>query len=169
MEDLITELDPLDMPLKNGKYTWNNRRTGAGFIADRLDQFLVSVTFLIRDLIPASFALPSDVSNHKPISLVLAPSTNLGPIPFRFNALWLQEEKSMTIIRDAWRADISGSPSFVWESKLRRVRRDLKAWVKLDYTSASSKKNQLQSELSTLHSRMEREEITPYLISQEKI
>ena len=74
----------------------------------------------------------------------------------------------MTIIRDAWRTDISGSPNFIWESKLRRVRSELKAWVKLDCASASSNKIQLQAELSTLHSRMEREEITPSLISQEK-
>ena len=28
MEDLISMLDLIDMPLKNGKYTWNNRRMG---------------------------------------------------------------------------------------------------------------------------------------------
>ena len=130
---------------------WNNRRTGVGYIAARLDRFLVSITFLLRDVNSASFALPSVVSYHKPISLVLASSVNIGSIPFGFNASWLQEEKTMTIIRDAWRADISGSPSFVWESKMRRVRRDLKAWVKVDYVGASIKKSQLQAELSTLH------------------
>ena len=64
--------------------------------------------------------------------------------------------------------DISGSPSFIWESKLRRVRCDMKSWVKLDYISASNKKSQLQSGLAALHSKMEKEEITPLLISQEK-
>ena len=74
----------------------------------------------------------------------------------------------MAIIKEAWKIDISGSPSFIWESKLRRIRSVLKAWVKLEYTSVSSKKIQLQTELSSLHSRMEREEITTFLISQEK-
>ena len=147
MEDIIIELYLLDIPLKNGKYTWNNRRTRARFIAARLDRFLVSVTFLLRDLIHASFALPSVVPDHKPISLVLASSINLDPIPFRFNVSWLQEEKAMIIIRDAWRTEILGSPSFIWESKLRRVRSELKAWEKLDYVSASNKKSPLQAEL----------------------
>ena len=30
MEDLIYELDLLYPPLKNGKYTWSNRRLGVG-------------------------------------------------------------------------------------------------------------------------------------------
>ena len=28
MEDLISDLDLINTPLKNGKYTWNNRRMG---------------------------------------------------------------------------------------------------------------------------------------------
>ena len=64
--------------------------------------------------------------------------------------------------------DISGSPNYIWERKLRRVQCDLKACVQLDYTSASNKKSQLQSGLAALHSKMEKEEITPLLISQEK-
>ena len=64
--------------------------------------------------------------------------------------------------------DISGSPSFIWESKLRRVQSVLKAWVKSYYTHASSKKSQFQSKFSSLHSKIERDKINPILISQEK-
>ena len=81
-EDLISELDLLDPPLKNGKYTWSNRRLGVGYIASRLDRFMVSTSFLQKDLILASFALPSTSSDHKLISLVLSTSANLGPFTF---------------------------------------------------------------------------------------
>ena len=42
----MVDLDLLDIPLRNEKYTWSNRRTGIGHIATRLDKFLVSSTFL---------------------------------------------------------------------------------------------------------------------------
>ena len=74
MEDLISELDLLDPQLKNGKYTWNNRRLGVGYIVARLDRFLVSTSFLQKDLVHVSFALPSVVSDHKTISLTLSTS-----------------------------------------------------------------------------------------------
>ena len=32
MEDLISDMDLLDIPLKNGKYTWSNIRPGVGHI-----------------------------------------------------------------------------------------------------------------------------------------
>ena len=44
----------------------------------------------------------------------------------------------------------------------------MKAWVKTEYRNASSRKIQLQSGLADLHSKMEKEEITPIFISQEK-
>ena len=46
MEDLMAGLDLLDIPLRNGKYTWSNRRTGIGHATTRLDIVLVTSTFL---------------------------------------------------------------------------------------------------------------------------
>ena len=87
MEDLMADLDLLDIPLRNGKYTWSNKRTGIGHVVERLDKFLVSSTFLQKDLLPTSLALPSAVLDHKPLALILSSPTNLEPIPFRFNMI----------------------------------------------------------------------------------
>ena len=150
MEDLIFELDLLDPPLKNGKYTWSNRMMSVGYIADRLDYFLVRTSFLQKYIILTSFALPSAASDHKHISLVLSTSANLGPIPFWFNSSWLHEEKVMGLIKNAWSWTCIGSPSFFWESKLRKVHYELKEWVKTEYKNRGSRKMQLQSGLAAL-------------------
>ena len=84
MEDLMVDLDLLDPPLKNGKYTWSNKRTSPGHIVARLDRFLLSSSLLQSDLIPICLAILSATSDHKPIYLSLAPSEKLGPIPFHF-------------------------------------------------------------------------------------
>ena len=46
MEDLMTDMDLLDIPLRNKKYTWSNIRVRIGHIVARLDRFLVSSSFL---------------------------------------------------------------------------------------------------------------------------
>ena len=45
MEDLMVDLDLLDPPLKNGKFTWRNKITGPSHIAARLDRFFTAPPF----------------------------------------------------------------------------------------------------------------------------
>jgi hypothetical protein len=70
------------------------------------------------------------VSNHKPISLSLTFDLNLGPIPFRFNPRWIQEEGYSALVARIWNESILGSPFYVWEGKLRKLKRALKEWAK---------------------------------------
>ena len=74
----------------------------------------------------------------------------------------------MDIIKYAWSKACVGSPSFIWEIKLRKVRYELKEWVKTKFKSPGSGKMQLQTTLVDLQSKLEGEEITPLLIRQEK-
>ena len=74
----------------------------------------------------------------------------------------------MGLIKNAWSWTCVGSPNFIWESKLRKVHYELKEWVKTEYKNPSSRKMQLQSGLEALQFKMENEEITPLLTSQEK-
>ena len=141
---------------------------GAGYIAARLDRFLVSASFLLRDPMLTYFTLPSMVSDHKSISLVLSTPENLTPVPFRFNSSSIQEEKATGIVKNVWGLACTGSPSYIWESKLRNVRTELKLWVKTEYRNAISRKRQLQFGIADLHSKIETKEITSIIISQEK-
>ena len=74
----------------------------------------------------------------------------------------------MGLIKNAWSLSCVGSPSFIWENKLRNVRYVLKNWAKLEYKNPSSMKIRLQYGLVALQSKMENEYITFLLISQEK-
>ena len=168
LEDSMVDLDLLDSTPKNGKYTWNNKRTGLGHIAARLDQFLVSTSFLQKDLFPSSFIISLATLDYKPITLLLAPPTNLYPIPFRFNSLWLNNDNTLEIIHTAQNSTFLSSPNFIWESKLRVVRSALKNWATSFYYEPTLKKNNLQADLISLHSKMEHEEVTLETIAQEK-
>ena len=99
MEDLISQWGLTDIKPKNGTFTWSNKRMGPGHIAARLDRFLVS-THLLNSY-PEAKILCSPVSDHKPICLFFPPAKNLGPLPLRFNRIWMESEGVKEIISSA--------------------------------------------------------------------
>ena len=130
VEDVMLDWDLIDIPPNRGKFTWSNKRFGPGHIAARLDQFLIYSSFLTLGLMASSKIHAHYTSDHKPISLTLSPEAQLGPIPFRFSPLWVDQEGFLDIVNKSWNEPIHGSPFFVWEGKLRRLKADLKSWAK---------------------------------------
>ena len=148
MEDIILDWDLEDIKSTRGKYTWSNKHLGPGHIAALLDKFLIQSSFLTFGLSTSSKILPNYVSNHKPILLELYLDKNLGPIPFRFSPLWIQQDGFQDIVTSAWNRQIQGSPFFFWEEKLRGLKKDLKCWAK-SLKSPSSKRIEVQESLET--------------------
>ena len=97
----------MDIKPKNDIFTWSNKRIRPSHIAARLDRFLVSTHLLNSS--PKTKLLCTAISDHKTICLFFPPLENLGPLPFRFNRLWLEAEGVEDIISSAWRCFIPGS------------------------------------------------------------
>ena len=74
--------------------------------------------------------LPFGGSDHRPILLEMKNPKNLGPIPFRFSSLWANHPEFLNLVSKAWAPPVTGSPFFVWEEKLRRLKKALKDWAK---------------------------------------
>lgn len=122
-EDLMQDWYLLDIKPVSGTFTWSNKRVGPGHIAARLDRFPVQISFLLLGLEARMCILQTSASDHKPISLEFIPSKDLGAIPFRFSSLWIKEPESLHKIRESWKEPVKGSPFFVWEEKLRRIKK----------------------------------------------
>jgi hypothetical protein len=98
MEDLILELDLFDVQPNKGKYTWRKKLSGVGHIATRLDHFLIQISLL---LIPSNIStqiIPQGILYHFPIALSFDKVENLGPIPFKFNPLWMDSSDFLPLI-----------------------------------------------------------------------
>ena len=88
----------------------------------------------------------------------------LGPLPFRFNHLWMESEGVSDIIYNAWSCFIPGSPAYIWEQKLKRVKSALKQWAMKHYHEPKNRKLELIKQMETLHGHMEQREVTKELI-----
>eukprot|EP00253_Pinus_taeda_P024961 PITA_24961 len=166
VEDIIIGWDLEDIKPSAGKYTWSNKRLGPSHIASRLDRFLVQSSFLTSGLMASSKILPNCTSDHKPISLELSMDGFLGPIPFRFSPLWIQQEGFNEVVAEVWNRKIQGSPFFVWEEKLRALKRRLKEWAKALKTPIAKRKESIEN-LAALQSLMENSVITQSLLQKE--
>jgi exonuclease III len=130
VEDLATTWDLLDIKPAKGLCTWTNKRIGPGHIAARLDRFLVQSSLLLLGLAANAEILPHSVSNHKPIRLEIKYDQVRGPIPFRFSPNWIQDKDFLSLVSKMWTSAVKGSTFYVWEEKLRRLKRSLKLWAK---------------------------------------
>lgn len=167
VEEIMQQWDLLDFAPVRGKYTWTNNRTGPDHIAARLDRFLIHSSLLMENLLISTKILPKLSSDHKPILLLLAPEEDLGPIPFKFNPLWIEKEGFMETIHSAWDIPINGSPSYVWEQKLKATKQALKKWQrKLQNPTTHQRKIDVQ-QLETLQIGMEGLHITPEILNKE--
>lgn len=160
VEDLIQQWDLLDFKPKTGLYTWKNNKIGMDHILARLDRFLLRSTLLSEKKIISTKILPKLTSDHKPILLLLEEEENLGPIPFRFIPLWADREGFMDTVKKAWFTHVPGSPSYVWEKKLKATKTTLKEWIKKPTDSPTSHRKQNIKQLLDLQRGMELQNIT---------
>ena len=126
VENLILTWDLILFKPKKGKYTWTNNRTEAANISARLDLFLVQSSLLLDKKIISSSTLPKITSEHKSIMLQIEDEEDLGPIPFRFNPLWRDQDGFMSTVTMVWDLPVVGALNFVWERKLKNTKVALK-------------------------------------------
>eukprot|EP00253_Pinus_taeda_P002669 PITA_02669 len=152
---LIQRWDLVDLKPVKGKFTWTNNRTGDNHIAARLDRFLINSSLMMDNRIVFSKILPKLTSDHKPILFCLKEEEDLGPLPFRFSPLWAGKDGFMDTVQAAWRMDVNGSPSFVWEQKLKNVKTALKVWIKKSMQSPNRQRKEAISQLEGIQFEME--------------
>lgn len=82
--DNIDALNLVDMKPSNGKFTWNNHRTGDNCIVERLDHFLVSCYWIGGQWSSCFEILDWRGSDHWPIKLVIGSRCVHHSPSFRF-------------------------------------------------------------------------------------
>ncbi|RVX06893.1 hypothetical protein CK203_015021 [Vitis vinifera] len=114
--------------LKRGPYTWSGGLNGQS--RSRLDRFLISEDWKNHFSGMSQCTLPRPVSDHFPI-LLDGGGVRRGPIPFRFENMWLKEEGFKELLKElVARFNFSGSYSFVLSEKLKALKVKLKNWNK---------------------------------------
>ena len=142
LEEIIQAHSLVDIPPQNGRFTWSNKRTGKNNIKERLDRILAQERIVANFSRIQSTIIQGYISDHKPVALHLDKGKNMGPIPFKYNRAWDSSEDFRNLIKDHWAIDISGSPHFIWETKLKLLRTAIKQWAR-QYAIEEGKKKSI--------------------------
>lgn len=167
VEELAQQLDLSDFKPIRGLYTWSNNRFGPEHISARLDRFLVQGSLIMDKKIIKSKILPKLASDHKPIQWLIEDEEDLGPLPFRFSAFWIERDGFYETVEEAWAKSFSGSPSYVWEQKIKSTKQALKEWIRKPTPTPTSIRKEAVSILETLQTELESKEITTEQLEQE--
>eukprot|EP00253_Pinus_taeda_P005844 PITA_05844 len=168
LESIIQSYNLLDTPLSNGKYTWNNKRSGSHNIKERLDRFLIQEGIAKNHQSIKSYLIHASASDHKPVILNLVKERNLGPLPFKYNKIWDLQEDFRALIQNQWDKEVIGSPHFVWETKLKHLRVVIKQWEKEVANAERKKKTDLIAKMEWWHNDKESTHYSEEDLEQEK-
>jgi len=81
----------------------------------------------------------------------------LGPLPFKYNHIWNGYQGVKELVQQTWRQHVEGSPCFIWESKLKNVKKALKNWAKTQYIEPEEKQREVKTKIEDLHYVIEKQ------------
>lgn len=108
--------------------------------------------------------LTSLSSDHMPILLDTCLKVSCGPRPFRFEAMWLNDDSCFDVVHNAWNLTVSGSLSFQICYKIKFVKKALTEWNNSHLGNLHTKTKLITDEIYSLQQKFQ----SPSLLDQEK-
>lgn len=95
---------------------------------------------------------PTSASNHNSILLQLSVTKKkkIAKRIFRFESMWLQDQRCERVVVDAWQDRLMGGSAFLILSCLELYRHMLKEWNVLEFRHVGREISQLQKKLEEL-------------------
>ncbi|XP_057836070.2 uncharacterized protein LOC131046358 [Cryptomeria japonica] len=140
----VDSLALMDVKPSNGIFTWNNRQSGPEAIAQRLDRFLVSCSWVRGSLVICSEILDWRGSDHWPIKFSTSAFPNPKNPPFKFQLMWLRDPSLGDLVAQWWRDDAPtfGTSMYSLVKKLQYVKFHLKRWNRLSFGNFRARKRE---------------------------
>ncbi|MCH80366.1 LINE-1 reverse transcriptase like, partial [Trifolium medium] len=121
----VESMELIDVPVTGKKFTWFS---ADGKAMSRLDRFLLSDNFIVKEEVSGQWIGDRDISDHCPIWLICS-NLNWGPKPFKVNNCWLKHPEFKPFVAKIWeKLEIKGKKAFVIKEKLKRLKEELRGW-----------------------------------------
>jgi len=93
---------------------------GKNNIKERLDRILIQKNIAAVHSSIKSKILHTTASDHKSVAIMMGKMENQGPLPFRYSSIWDSNIEFSELVKEARAPIISGSPQYIWETKLKK-------------------------------------------------
>ncbi|XP_044503432.1 uncharacterized protein LOC123224015 [Mangifera indica] len=149
--------------------TWSNCSEGQRRIACKLDRALVNEYW--RDAFVDSFAnfLNPSISDHSPCIVTCGGIEERRKVPFKLYNMWAKHESFLSIVREAWKEDFSGSPMFHLVNKLKRLKGELRKVNRDGFWKISDKVLEAKDMVEDIQNRLHNNPFDEDLAKEEKV
>ena len=130
LKELMFEFNAVDLGYSGNKFTWARGNWGKAAIKRRLDRGVASISWRLAFPKAVMSHLGAIKSDHAPILLDTNPSDSFAHRPFRFEAVWLRDERCTSVIENAWNENVAGSDFTKLYKKQGATRDALRKWNK---------------------------------------
>eukprot|EP00253_Pinus_taeda_P012528 PITA_12528 len=113
--------DLIDIPPSIMLPTWDNGRSGAAYIAKRIDRFLVHSSLIDKLGMPLSYIELAFISDHRPIVLKWRESGFRLGYPLKFNRTWLEYPDYNSLILNSLKRFLENDASDLCPSLMDRM------------------------------------------------
>ncbi|CAL1356041.1 unnamed protein product [Linum trigynum] len=154
--ECLAETGLCDLGFHGYPFTWENRRSGGGYIEERLDRYLANEEW--QNLWPSARVLHLDSarSDHRPISCETVGDEDdiKWGWNFRFEPLWVKHAECAETIKEAW-ASAAGETT----AKIAHVQEKLDQWSRVTFPNFGRQKEKIRRALRALDRREKTDEI----------
>ena len=126
--DVLDECGFRDLRFLGGKFTWCNGQRDGYTIWERLNRAVATIDWIEKLLDTRVVHLEYGSSDHKPIVIYPIGIPKKCQRPWRFEHLWLEEERCHASVEFAWNQVVLGDPMKKVETKITKCQANLKWW-----------------------------------------
>ena len=153
LKELLFELNAMDLGYSRNKFTWARGKWGKASIKRRLDRGVANISWRLAYPRATITHLGAIKSDHAPILLDTNPSDSFVHRPFRFEAVWLRDDRCSDVIEEAWKGKVSGSEFLKLYKKQAPTREALRKWNKEVFGRCQNRINSLLKKIKDVQER----------------
>ena len=117
--EVLDECEFKDLGYVGGKYTWYRGSGGGNTIWERLDRAVATIDWIEKFPATKVVHLECGSSDHKPLIILLKGVQMKHKKPWRFEHMWLEDERCGEVVDLAWRRVCPGNPMVQVEGKIK--------------------------------------------------
>eukprot|EP00253_Pinus_taeda_P005909 PITA_05909 len=152
IKDIINDHNLIDICPPKISPTRYNGRPGEGYVAKRLDRFLLHEQLVEKLRLVQSNIVNNYISDHRPIMPTWCCGDLRYGMPFKFNQVWLEDLEFEVLVWDNWSRGRIGiiSPMVHIQEKIRGLKVVVKSWERRKNAQQKKDLNYINVALETL-------------------
>eukprot|EP00253_Pinus_taeda_P009779 PITA_09779 len=156
----------IDIPPSSPSHTWDNGRSGASYIAKRLDRVVLQSDIITLLGLPSVSVGSDSISDHRPIFIQWRQKEFRQHFPFKYDHSFIEDPDFSLMVSSAWRESLSTDPSSSFHMRMVYIRSKVKSWQIAKKRKNRSELMNIQQLLDQLHSARDPNIMTFHMRSQ---